>query len=191
MSGVDIMRPFYRLWIGHFASLLHLFGHAYICCDFRSWSMIDGAANGALYLKNCIVWYKGGGGLGSMYQNCHELVWFGVRQERRRIKSNKTGQRTITGQPNVWQYTPPTYQNGPDAPLHTANKPLEMFVRMIENSSDPGDIVAEPFSGSGTTIIACENLGRRCRAVEISAAYCAVALQRWADHTQRTPVLIG
>ena len=190
MSGVDIMRPFYRLWIGHFASLLHLFGHAYICCDFRSWSMIDGAANGALYLKNCIVWYKGGGGLGSMYQNCHELVWFGVRQERRRIKSNKTGQRTITGQPNVWQYTPPTYQNGPDAPLHTANKPLEMFVRMIENSSDPGDIVAEPFSGSGTTIIACENLGRRCRAVEISAAYCAVALQRWADHTQRTPVLL-
>ena len=190
MSGVDIMRPFYRLWIGHFASLLHLFGHAYICCDFRSWSMIDGAANGALYLKNCIVWYKGGGGLGSMYQNCHELVWFGVRQERRRIKSNKTGQRTITGQPNVWQYTPPTYQNGPDAPLHTANKPLEMFVRMIENSSDPGDIVAEPFSGSGTTIIACENLSRRCRAVEISAAYVAVALQRWADHTQRTPVLL-
>ena len=41
-----------------------------------------------------------------------------------------------------------------------------------------------------TTIIACENLGRKCRAVEISAAYCAVALQRYADHTQRTPVLL-
>ena len=50
--------------------------------------------------------------------------------------------------------------------------------------------VADWFLGSGTTIIACENLSRRCRAVEVSPAYVAVALQRWADHTQRTPVLL-
>ena len=53
-----------------------------------------------------------------------------------------------------------------------------------------GNIVYEPFSGSGTTLIACERLGRKCRAVEISPAYVAVALQRWADMTGKTPVLI-
>ena len=52
-------------------------------------------------------------------------------------------------------------------------------------------IVYEPFCGSGTTIIACENLGRKCRAIEISPAYVAVALQRWADHTGQTPAVIA
>ncbi len=54
----------------------------------------------------------------------------------------------------------------------------------------PG-ICFEPFSGSGTTIIAGENLNRRVRAIEISPAYVAVALQRWADHTGGTPVLVS
>lgn len=56
--------------------------------------------------------------------------------------------------------------------------------------SDEKSIVLEPFSGSGTTLIACENLGRRCRAVEISPGYVAVALERWAEHTGKTPVLV-
>jgi DNA modification methylase len=48
----------------------------------------------------------------------------------------------------------------------------------------------EPFCGTGTTIIACEQLGRKCRAIEISPAYVAVALQRWADATGKTPRLV-
>lgn len=190
MSGINIIQPFFRLWIANFANMLPLFGHAYICCDFRTYSMIDSTAAAHLSLKNCIVWYKGDGGLGAMYQNCHELVWFGVRQERRKVKANKTGQRTINGEPNVWRYTPPTFQTGKDAPLHTANKPLEMFERMIKNSSDAGDIIADPFAGSGTTLIACERLGRRCRAVEIAPEYVAVALERWSVMTGLVPVLL-
>lgn len=50
--------------------------------------------------------------------------------------------------------------------------------------------VYEPFSGSGTTIIAGENLGRKVRAIELSPAYVAVALQRWADHTGKMPTLL-
>ena len=64
------------------------------------------------------------------------------------------------------------------------------MAKPITNSTKIGDIVAEPFSGSGTTLIACENLSRRCRAVEISPAYVAVAIQRWADHTGKEPILI-
>ena len=88
-------------------------------------------------------------------------------------------------QTTVWEIDRPVA-----SPEHPTMKPVELVARAVENSSLSGEVVYEPFSGSGTTIIACENLGRRCRAVEISAAYCAVALQRWADHTQRTPVLL-
>lgn len=48
-----------------------------------------------------------------------------------------------------------------------------------------------PFLGSGTTLIACENLNRRCRAVEIDPGYCAVTLQRWSDLTGLTPTLVS
>ena len=75
--------------------------------------------------------------------------------------------------------------------LHPTQKPPALFGRAIINSSKLGDIVFDGFSGSGTSIIACENLGRKCRAIEISPAYVAVALQRWADHTGRTPELIS
>ena len=54
----------------------------------------------------------------------------------------------------------------------------------------PGDIVVDPFLGSGTTLIACERLGRRCRAVEIEPGYVAVALERWATMTGKTPTLL-
>ena len=53
----------------------------------------------------------------------------------------------------------------------------------------PGDVY-DPFSGSGTTIIACERLGRRCRAVEIEPGYVAVCLERWATMTSQTPTLL-
>lgn len=52
-----------------------------------------------------------------------------------------------------------------------------------------GDVY-DPFLGSGTTLIACENLGRRCRAVEIAPGYVAVALERWHVHTGQMPVLL-
>jgi len=75
--------------------------------------------------------------------------------------------------------------------LHPTMKPVELVERLIRNSSLPGEIIYEPFSGSGTTIIACEQLNRQCRAIEISPAYVAVALQRYADATGDMPELMG
>nr|HPK27584.1 site-specific DNA-methyltransferase [Anaerolineaceae bacterium] len=73
---------------------------------------------------------------------------------------------------------------------HPCPKPLKMWVDIIQNYSDDGAIIFECFSGAGTTIIACEQTGRKCRAVEISPAYCAVAIQRWVDVTGNEPVLL-
>ena len=80
--------------------------------------------------------------------------------------------------------------NQKDVANHPCPKPLTMWLDLVENYSEPNDIVFESFSGSGTTIIACEQLKRQCRAVEISPAYVAVALERWATVTSKTPVLL-
>lgn len=64
---------------------------------------------------------------------------------------------------------------------HPAMFPVELPERCVKMHSDVGDLVLEPFAGSGTTIVACENLGRRCVAVEREARYVAVCLQRYED----------
>lgn len=74
---------------------------------------------------------------------------------------------------------------------HPCPKPLKMWEDLIENYSEPNAIIFECFSVSGTTLIACERLGRKCRAVEISPAYVAVAIQRWVDVTGGEPVLLS
>ena len=71
--------------------------------------------------------------------------------------------------------------------LHPNQKPVELAEKAIRNSSAQEQIVLDPFLGSGTTVIACENLKRICRAVELSPEYTAVALQRWTDATGKTP----
>ena len=63
---------------------------------------------------------------------------------------------------------------------HCASFPVEIPLRNIRLYSDEDDAILEPFAGAGTTIVACENLKRKCRAIEISPAYCAVTLERMA-----------
>jgi len=75
--------------------------------------------------------------------------------------------------------------------VHPTQKPVELFERAIQNSTLRDGIVLDPFLGSGTTMVACERLGRRCRAIEIEPKYVAVALQRWADLTHCQPKLIS
>lgn len=80
-----------------------------------------------------------------------------------------------------------------DKPLtrHVAAFPVGIPERALKAHSEQGAIIWEPFNGSGTTLIACQNLSRKCRAIEIDPGYCAVTLQRWADHTGKTPELIA
>ena len=63
---------------------------------------------------------------------------------------------------------------------HSTQKPLECMAKPIRNNTLVGESVYDPFLGSGTTMVACENLQRKCRGIEISADYCAVILERMA-----------
>ena len=92
------------------------------------------------------------------------------------------GGRTQT---TVWEIDRPT-----KSPEHPTMKPVELVERAINNSSLPGEVVFDPFCGSGTTLVACEKLRRKCRAIELDEGYAAVILQRWADLTGKTPRLI-
>jgi hypothetical protein len=74
---------------------------------------------------------------------------------------------------------------------HKATFPVDLAMRAMNDFGVEGNTIYEPFSGSGTTIIACEQLGRKCRAIEISPGYVAVAVQRWADATGKTPKLVA
>ena len=75
--------------------------------------------------------------------------------------------------------------------FHPTQKPVAIFAAILTDYTNEGDIVFEPYSGSGTAIIACQNLNRKCRAIELSPGYVAVAIQRFFDHTGIAPVLIS
>ena len=74
---------------------------------------------------------------------------------------------------------------------HGTQKPIECMKRPIENNSDKGDWVYDPFCGSGTTIIAAERTGRKCIACEISPRYCDAIVRRWKSETGGKAVLEG
>jgi DNA modification methylase len=184
-----MVRPFFRD-IGR-ASMewVENFGHVYLCCDWHTASVIQSVIGEAgLTAKNLCVWDKGDGGIGANYQQCYELIWFFTNSPRAKgtMARKEAGEKTVNGVPNIWRF--PRVQKDR---IHNAEKPVGMVSVPITNGSKQGNIVLDFFSGSGTTIIACEQLGRKCRAIEISPAYVAVALQRWADATGKTPKLVA
>jgi DNA modification methylase len=70
-------------------------------------------------------------------------------------------------------------------PLHPTQKPVEIARRALRNSSRPGDIVVDPFAGSGSTLIGAEQLGRSCFALELEPRYVQATIERWQAFTGR------
>lgn len=110
----------------------------------------------------------------------HEPALYCVRKGR---KGHWSGDRKQT---TVWAIPHTKSATG-----HGTQKPVECMKRPIENNSSPGQAVYEPFSGSGTTIIAAEMTGRSCHAIELNPAYVDVAVTRWQEFTGETAVLEG
>jgi DNA modification methylase len=111
----------------------------------------------------------------------HEPCWYAVRST-----GGWSGDRKQT---TLWQINNHNPMGGTkdDATSgHGTQKPVECMKRPIENNSSPGQAVYEPFSGSGTTIIAAEMTGRACHAIELNPAYVDVAIKRWQNFTGQT-----
>lgn len=112
------------------------------------------------------------------YEYQHEPILFTWTKTHKRINAGQF-------HTSVWTVDKPGR-----SPEHPTMKPVALPVNAILNHTDPTDFCYEPFSGSGTMIIACEQTGRKCRAIEISPGYVSVALQRWADMTSKEPQLL-
>ncbi|MBK8677002.1 MAG: site-specific DNA-methyltransferase [Cellvibrionales bacterium] len=146
--------------------------------QFARWTM---EMDQVIGFKMAVVWDKGGLGMGWHYRRNYEFVlvaekpgaachWFGSNSVANVIR-------------DIGKIIPSSEQ-------HPTEKPVELPELFIKLHSQPGEIVWEPFSGSGSTLIACERLGRRARCIEIEPGYVAVCLERWATMTGQTPVLV-
>ncbi|MBN1458344.1 MAG: DNA modification methylase [Armatimonadetes bacterium] len=125
-----------------------------------------------LLLHQVIVWVKPTGVFGhSYYRWRHEPCAFGWRRGH---KPAHTRDQLDTVWEADWEGKQRVVGNE-----HPTQKPLRLFEIPMEQHTRRGDLVLEPFSGSGSQLIAAERLGRRCRAMEISPAFCDVAVKRW------------
>ena len=75
--------------------------------------------------------------------------------------------------------------------MHSCPKPVKLYATLIEAFTNAGHAIYEPFCGSGTTLIAAEQLGRKCYGMEISPAYCDVVVKRWENLTSRKAELVS
>lgn len=129
-----------------------------------------------------IIWAKDRFALSrGHYHWQHEPCWYAVRGT---ASSNWSGDRK---QSTLWSIN----AREDDGHGHGTQKPVECMRRPIENNSSPGQAVYEPFSGSGTTIIAAEMTGRSCYAVELDPRYVDVAVLRWQAFTGQAASLEG
>jgi DNA modification methylase len=127
-----------------------------------------------------IIWAKDRFALSrGHYHWQHEPCWYAARG-----KASWTGDRK---QSTLW----PINAREDSGHGHGTQKPVECMKRPIENNSSPGQAVYEPFSGSGTTIIAAEMTGRCAHAIELDPAYVDVAIERWQAFTGEKATLDG
>jgi DNA modification methylase len=132
--------------------------------------------------RSQIIWAKDRFALSrGHYHWQHEPCWYAVRSAS---TSNWVGDRK---QSTLWHVN----AREDDGHGHGTQKPVECMRRPVENNSSPGQAVYEPFSGSGTTIIAAEQTGRSCYAIEIDPAYVDVAVLRWQAFTGEAANLEG
>jgi len=120
-----------------------------------------------------IIWSKNVFTLGrSDYQRQYEPILYGWREGTKR---HWCGDRD---QGDVWEVDKPLRND-----LHPTMKPVELVERAIRNSSRREDVVLDAFGGAGSTLIACVNLGRRARMIEIDPRYVDVSIRRWQQYT--------
>ena len=184
----DMLKPFFLAIFQNICKFTHDLMHVYVCCDWKSCNAIlTEAKKTKLTEKSLIVWDKESIGLGSPYMSQYELIWFFENHKQKTMQAGKTeykNRRNIKGKSNVWKYKRVQDRE------HNAQKPVELVAEALNNSCFENEVVLDLFGGSGSTLIACEQLNRKCYMAEISPEYCDVIIQRWENFTGQKAVLI-
>jgi len=183
----NMVRSFFRDIMTNLKLTAKPYSHIYICCDWHSAFSIEAVARAIeLKAKNLCIWDKGDGGVGAMYQQCYEMVWFFDNSPiaKTTMGKVKAGVRTVTGKSNIWRVK----RHMKDR-VHNAQKPVDLVRIPVGASSDSGDLVLDLFGGSGTTMIAAECEARASCLMELDPKYCDVIVKRWQDFTGKKATL--
>lgn len=194
-------------WLPDLARALKTSGSIYVCSDWNSSSAMHMALKKYFVVRNRITWErdKGRGALKNWKNNCED-VWFctksddytfnldAVKVKKKVIApyrdatgapkdwtQDDAGDFRMTSPSNVWTDITVPFWSMPENTEHPTQKPEKLFAKLILASSNPGDLVFDPFLGSGTAAVVAKKLGRRFLGVEISERYCALAIKRLAS----------
>lgn len=133
-------------------------------------------------MLNMCVWVKNQAGMGSLYRSQHELALIyknGTSPHRNNVQLGRFGRYRT----NVWQYAGiQAMRHGEEGDLlamHPTVKPIQMIADAILDCAKPRDIILDPFLGSGTALLACERVGRRCYGMELDPTYVDTSIRRW------------
>lgn len=183
--------------------------------DSETMNFREACEKAGMHVRECLMWVKNAFVLGRQdYQHKHEPClygwkddaahkWYGGRRERTTITGfdiyelrNMKKDDLLKWVEEYWcnndEYdTTVLYENRPvKSDLHPTMKPIPLIARQIKNSSKSGDIVMDLFGGSGTTMMACEQLGRSCRTMEYDPKFVDVIIDRWEKYTGNKAVKI-
>ena len=138
--------------------------HCYTFSDWRKWKDAQVAFETTGWeLRSLIVWDKGNG-MGEFWRSSYELILFLTKRKPRKL--NRGDCYNVIKCPSV------------KGKLHPAEKPLDLLCHLIDASSIAGDLIFDPFAGSGTTLVAAKRLGRKAIGIEIEEKYCRIAVER-------------
>ena len=143
--------------------------HYYVWCNWKFYSTLQTK----LDFKSCIVWAKNVFGLGKGYRHQHEFCLF-----------NGEIDESIKNESDLWEVAKDTNY------VHPTQKPVELCGRALKNHSEVKNVL-DLFGGSGSTLIACEQLNRNCYTMELDPQYCDVIIDRWEQYTGEKAVLIN
>jgi DNA modification methylase len=160
----------------------------YVCMDWRHvWELLEAGKSVYKDVLNIAVWVKSNAGQGSFYRSQHEFVGIFRVGEEPQLNNIELG-RHGRSRSNVWSYPGVNvFRAGrlDDLRCHPTVKPIALVADAIKDCSRRGDTVLDTFSGSGTTILAAERVGRRAFAMEIEPRFVDVAIRRWQAFTRK------
>ncbi|MFY1829116.1 DNA-methyltransferase [Myxococcus fulvus] len=144
--------------------------HAYVFCHWQSWPDFYDACSAHLRVKSARIWWKAHGGTGDLRQSYapdYEVVLFAAQSSRRPLAGKREG-AVIAGFPPV----------SPRQRTHPTEKPVALLAHLLTKSCPAGGLVLDPFAGSGSTLVAAQQLGLRAVGVELDERYCEAAARR-------------
>jgi len=156
----------------------------YVCAPsmIDSYRILQGLINAGFHMQSQLIWKKEQFVLGRAdYHWRHEIIWYGYDDT---IPNHYwCGDRT---QDTIWEVD----RKDKGSYTHPTQKPVELSRRALLNSSREGEIVLDPFAGSGTTLISCEQTKRICYSMELEPRFVDVTIERWENFTGKRAVKI-